>query len=102
MTTNDLALTAQRLVSGGCGILPIDEAPGTAARRFARAGIAASPEQRWAYRELVVTAPGIERYVGGMILDRDGLCQTTSAGRRFVDVLRERGIAVGIVLDESS
>jgi fructose-bisphosphate aldolase class I len=102
MTTNDLAMAAQRLVAGGRGIFPIDEAPALAALRFGRFGIAANPQSRRAYRELVATAPAIERYVGGMILDREGLRQTATDGRRFVDILRERGIAVGISLDEGS
>lgn len=98
MLTNGLATIAQSLVSGGRGIFAVDEPHGSQGQRFARYGITPSAEMRRAYRELVIGAPGIERYVGGMIFAPDTLAQN----RRGGDVARrasERGIAAGIGLD---
>ncbi len=97
--TNDLATVAQALVSGGRGILPVDAPAASWSARFAALGLAPVAENRRAYRELVVTAPGIERYVGGMTLDAEGLRQTDADGRRFVAILRERGIVPGVALE---
>jgi len=75
--TTDLAAAAQALVSGGRGLLSLD----TAAN---------------AYRDLPITAPGIERYVGGMVLDEATIRRSARGGRRVVDVLRDRGILPGV------
>lgn len=97
--TNDLATVAQALVSGGRGILPIDAPAKSSGARFAALGIAPIAENRRAYRELVVGAAGIERYVGGMTFDAEGLRQTDAGGRRFVVLLRERGIVPGVSIE---
>ena len=75
--TTDLAAAAHALVSGGRGLLSLD----TAAN---------------AYRDLPITAPGIERYVGGMVLDEATIRRSARGGRRVVDVLRDRGILPGV------
>ena len=56
-------------------------------------------DTRREYRELLVTAPGSEQYLGGMILFNETLRQSTRDGRKFVDVLREKGIQPGIKVD---
>src|ERR1700730_18418766 len=95
----DLRAAAHDLVCTGGGILAIDESSGTCNARFAKLGIAQSEEQRRAYRELLITAPGIEDFVSGMILYDETIRQRTQAGVPFVDALRDRGIAVGIKVD---
>ncbi|HEV2641084.1 MAG TPA: class I fructose-bisphosphate aldolase [Candidatus Elarobacter sp.] len=75
----DLAAAAHALVSGGRGLLSLD----TAAH---------------AYRELPITAPGIERYVGGMVLDDATIRRSARGGRRIVEVLRDRGILPGVAV----
>ncbi|MDB5029202.1 MAG: fructose-bisphosphate aldolase, partial [Candidatus Eremiobacteraeota bacterium] len=98
-TQTDLRAVARDLVCGGRGILAIDESSGTCNARFAKLGIAQTEEQRRAYRELLITAPGIEDFVSGMILYDETIRQRTQAGVPFVDALRDRGIAVGIKVD---
>ena len=102
MMTNDLAGVAQLLVSGGRGVMVLDESPQSCNARFAKLGIAPTGEQRRAYRELLIGAPGIERYVSGAILDDETIRRSTADGRRFVDVLRARGIVPGIRLEPST
>ncbi len=94
-----LRALAGDLVCTGRGILAIDESSGTCNARFAKLGIAQTEEQRRAYRELLITAPGIGEFVSGMILFDETIRQSTQGGVRFVDALRNRGIAVGIKVD---
>ena len=50
---------AVRMLSEGRGILAADETPGTIGGRFEKLGISSSEETRAAYRELLVTTPGL-------------------------------------------
>jgi fructose-bisphosphate aldolase class I len=98
----DLRAVARDLVCTGGGILAIDESSGTCNARFAKLDIPQTEEQRRAYRELLITAPGIGEFVSGMILYDETIRQSTQLGVRFVDALRARGIAVGIKVDNGT
>jgi len=98
MMTTDLAMRAASLVSGGRGILPLDPARATANAQYALLGIARGEPARRAFRELAITAPGLERYVGGIVLDAEAFRQRAADGRRFVDVLDTRGIVSGVAV----
>ena len=91
--------TAHAMLSGGRGLLAMDESTGTCNKRLMAAGIAATPENRRAWRELLVTAPGLGESIGGAILYDETIRQGTQAGMRFVDVLSRAGIVVGIKVD---
>jgi fructose-bisphosphate aldolase class I len=97
--TSELATVARALVSGGRGILAIDESTKTCNQRFAKLGIAQTGEQRRAYRELLIGAPGIERYVSGMILYDETIRQSSADGQPFAELLRDRGMVPGIKVD---
>ena len=87
------------MVAPGKGILAIDESTGTCKKRFEALGVECSEDARREYRELLVEAPGIELYVSGMILYDETLRQSTKDGRRFVDVLKGKGMIAGIKVD---
>lgn len=55
---------------------------------------------RRAYRELLFTAPGIEKNISGVIMFEETVDQATTEGKNFVTLLRERGIHSGIKLDK--
>lgn len=93
------ALLAQKLVAPGKGILAADESPPTMEARFGESGIACTPEQRRAYRELLFTSPGIERYLSGVILSDEALCQAGSDGTPFAELVAERGMTPGVKVD---
>jgi fructose-bisphosphate aldolase, class I len=42
----------------------------------------------------------LSQYLGGVILFEETLYQSTSDGKRFVDVLKEKGIIAGIKVDK--
>lgn len=94
-----LQQTAKAMVPSGKGILAIDESTGTCKKRFEALGVECTEESRREYRELLVTAPGIEASLGGMILVDETLRQSTKDGRRFTDVLKAKGILAGIKVD---
>ena len=93
---------AAQMVAPGKGILAIDESHRTCKKRFDAVGVEFSEEKRREYRQLLVTAPGIDESLSGMILFDETLRQKTDDGRAFVDVLSERGILPGIKVDTGS
>jgi len=94
-----LAETVARLMASPKGILAIDESIPTCNKRFEKLGIISSEENRRAYRELLVTAPNIEKYISGCILFDETIRQKTIYGKSFVSVLQEKDIDVGIKVD---
>jgi fructose-bisphosphate aldolase class I len=100
MTPEDeLRATAAALVSGGKGILAIDETSPTCTKRFTQAGIASTEETRRAYREMLVTTPGVGEYISAAILFDETIRQKMTNGRPFVDALTAGSIIAGIKVD---
>lgn len=99
MDTQFLAVTAKAMVAPGKGILAIDESHGTCKKRFESLGVECSEATRQEYRGLLVTAPGLEEAISGMILYDETLRQSTPDGRSFVSILNGRGILPGIKVD---
>ena len=99
MPEAELRATAEAMVAVGKGILAIDETSPTCSKRFSQLGIASTEETRRAYREMLVTTPGVSEYVSAAILFDETIRQTTSDGRPFVDALTAEGIIPGIKVD---
>ena len=87
------------MVAPGKGILAIDESHSTCKKRFEALGVECTEETRREYRELLVAAPGLEAAVSGLIMFDETLRQSTRDGRRFVDVLKDKGMLPGIKVD---
>jgi fructose-bisphosphate aldolase class I len=102
MNDSELMDLARALVAPEQGLLAMDESTSTCNRRLAAAGIPATEEMRRAYRELIVTTPGLNGPIRGAILFDETLHQTTSDGRRFVDVLTAANIIPGIKVDRGA
>jgi fructose-bisphosphate aldolase class I len=94
-----LARTAATLVAPGKGILAADGSGGTMACRLAAAGVAATAASRQAYREMLVTAPGLGRGISGVILAAEALPQRLRDGRRFPAALADLGMMTGVTAD---
>ncbi len=94
--------TAAALMAPGRGILAADESSPTIARRLASVGVESSEETRRRYRELLLTAPGIEEAVSGVILFDETIRQRTRQGVPFAEVLAQRGILPGIKVDRGA
>ncbi len=91
--------TIQQLFAGNKGLLAMDESTGTCNKRFAAAGIPQTIEMRRKYRQLIVTAPGLNESIGGAILYDETIRQQTKDGMPIADVLIEAGIIPGIKVD---
>ena len=96
----ELIQTAREIAAAGKGILAADESTGTIGQRFAGINVENTEENRRAFRELLVTAPGIEKYISGVIFFEEQVDQSTKDGINFTQLLRSRGIHVGIKLDK--
>jgi fructose-bisphosphate aldolase class I len=99
MNVPQLEETAQALFASDKGLLAMDESNGTCNKRFAKLGIPETVEARRAYRELIVTTPGLGESIGGAILYDETIRQKTKDGTPFVKVLIEAGITPGIKVD---
>ena len=95
----DLVVTACTMVQPGKGILAADETPGTIGKRFQALGIPSTAQTRSAYRELLITAPGLEEVISGVILQDETFRQTTSSGLPFPHAMTQRGLLAGIKVD---
>ena len=99
MSTDRLQATARAMVADGKGLLAMDESSGTCDRRLAAIGLVPTLEVRRAWRELLVTAPGLGACISGAILFDETLGQASRDGTRFVQLLQDAGILVGIKVD---
>jgi fructose-bisphosphate aldolase class I len=99
MNAQELIDTARALVAGDKGLLAMDESTPTCNKRFAGQGIPQTEEARRAYRELIVTTPGLGESISGAILYDETIRQKTKDGTPFVKVIIDAGIVPGIKVD---
>ena len=85
----------KKVASPGHGILAMDESNATCGKRLDSIGLENTESNRRAYRELLVTTPGLGEYISGAILFEETLYQKTSKGPSMVDVLNKQGIVPG-------
>jgi len=77
----------------------MDESNPTCNKRFARLGILQTEEARRAWRELIVTTPGLGKCISGVILYDETIRQQKKDGTPFVKVITDAGIIPGIKVD---
>ena len=99
MNVQKLIDTARTLVAGDKGLLAMDESNPTCNKRFARLGISQTEEARRAYRELIVTTPGLGECISGAILYDETIRQQKKDGTPFVKAITDAGIIPGIKVD---
>jgi len=100
MPIQELKSTIKDMVVVGKGILAADESVKTAAKRLASINVESTDETRRQYRNLILTAPGIEKYICGVILFEETLSQKTDSGILFPKHLSNIGVVPGIKVDE--
>jgi fructose-bisphosphate aldolase, class I len=99
MNTQVLIDTARTLVASDKGLLAMDESNPTCNKRFARVGIPQTEESRRAYREMIVTTPGLGECISGAILYDETIHQRKKDGTPFLKVITDAGIIPGIKVD---
>ena len=102
MNTEELRNTAHELVAGDKGLLAMDESTPTCNKRFAAAGIPQNEEMRRAYREMIVTTPGLSDCLNGAILFDETIRQKKKDGTLFAKALSDTGIIPGIKVDSGA
>jgi fructose-bisphosphate aldolase, class I len=99
MKSQELKETAKKMVAGDKGLLAMDESNPTCNKRFARLGIPQTEEARRAWRELIVTTPGLGDSISGAILYDETIRQRKKDGILFVKVITDAEIIPGIKVD---
>lgn len=99
MTRSSTVSTAEALVAPGKGILAADESTPTIAKRLAAIGVASTEPVRRAYRELLLTAPGLSEHISGVILYDETLRQRSTDGIPFGELVTGAGMIPGIKVD---
>ena len=102
MNIDELQSVARAVVAQHKGILAADESNPTIKKRFASIQVESTEESRRRYREILFTADGIERQIGGVILFDETLRQRTRDDIPFPQLLADRGIVPGIKVDQDA
>src|SRR3974390_2187982 len=92
-------VAATALVAPGKGVLAADECGAAMSARLASAGCAPTPENRRAYREMLVTAHGLASGISGVVLCAGTLRQRLSDGRLFPAAIAGLGMMTGVRVD---
>ncbi len=96
---SELSRVAKLMVAPGKGILAADESMKTVGKRFASIALENNEDNRRAFREMLLTVPGEDKYISGVILHDETIRQGMSSGKTFVEVLQAAGILPGIKVD---
>jgi len=100
MDQQKLEEIAKSLVAPGKGLLAADESNASCEKRFDAVGVACTEESRREYRELLLTAPGAEDILSGVILFDETFWQSTDHGQVFREYLKNHHVAPGIKVDK--
>jgi fructose-bisphosphate aldolase class I len=99
MNEDKLKSTAKAMLASGKGLLAADESSNTVAKRFEAVGLDNTEENRRAYRQFLLSAPGNEAFLSGVILFDETIRQKDDNGTPLADVLKQKGIIPGIKVD---
>jgi fructose-bisphosphate aldolase class I len=99
MNTQELTDTAKKMVANDKGLLAMDESTPTCNKRFAKLGIPQTKEVRRAYREMIVTTPGLGESISAAILCDETIRQQKKDGTPFAKAVITAGIIPGIKVD---
>jgi fructose-bisphosphate aldolase class I len=97
-----LIATANALVAADKGLLAADESIPTCNKRFARLGIDQTEHFRRAYRDMIITTPGLADSISGVILCDETIRQHLTGGDSFAAALAAAGMVPGIKVDRGA
>jgi len=100
MNLQELERIAHKIVANNRGILAADESTSTIEKRFKSVGVTSSEEARRAYREMLFTTPGAEKFISGVIMYDETIRQKTKAGVPFPELQAKLDIVPGIKVDK--
>jgi len=97
-----LSKTAAAMVAKGKGILAADESSGTCEKRFKSVGVECTEDNRRAYRNLLFSTPGVEKFLSGVILFDETARQKANDGSAIPEYLAKKGVIPGIKVDKGT
>ena len=97
---SSLEMVATALMAPGKGILAADESGGSIKKKFEALGIADTKENRHNFRDVLLTTPGIENYLSGVILFDETARDNVSTGAKVPEYLISKGIIPGVKVDK--
>ena len=97
---SELKQTIKDMVVVGKGILAADESVKTATKRLASINTESTEETRRQYRNIMLSAPQVEKYLCGVIMFEETLNQKSDDGILFPKLLATKGIVPGIKVDQ--
>jgi fructose-bisphosphate aldolase class I len=100
MDTRKLEAIVKQLMAHGKGLLAADESSASCQKRFDSVGVPCTEETRREYRDLLITAPGAEEYMSGVIFYDETFWQSAGSGQIFREYLKNHGVAPGIKVDK--
>ena len=101
MNKAELLDTIRKICAPGKGILAADESTGTIGKRFDSIKLQNTHENRIAYRELLFTAPNLNKHISGVITYEETLFDTMGCcDMRLIQPLLDADIVVGIKVDQ--
>ncbi|NWI60967.1 ALDOC aldolase, partial [Calyptomena viridis] len=97
----ELSDIALRIVAPGKGILAADESVGHMAKRLNQIGVENTEENRRLYRQILFSADSrVKKCIGGVIFFHETMYQKADDGTPFVQMIKDKGIVVGIKVDK--
>lgn len=101
MDINTLKQTVKALLNPTKGILAADESSKTIAKRFEKIGLQSNPDTNLAYRKMLLTTPGVEEFLSGVILYDETIRQSID-DIPVAEYLESKGIVPGIKVDKGA
>ena len=96
---SELNKIALKILSGGKGILAVDESNGTMTKRLDSVNVASTPENRLLFRETLFSSEGMKDFIGGVILYDETINQTSSLKKTIPELISISGVVPGIKVD---
>ena len=102
MNVEALKDIANAMVEPGRGILAADESTPTIKKRFDSINTESTEDNRRAYRQMLFTAPEMEKSISGVIMFEETLFQKSDDGTPFPELLASKGVIPGIKVDKGA
>src|ERR1700691_4321126 len=80
MNLFDLNKVAEAMVATGKGLLAADESAGTIKKRFDAIKVESTEDSRRDYREMLFRSDALSKYISGVILYDETICQKARMG----------------------
>ena len=96
---SELNKIAQKILSGGKGILAADESNATMTKRLEMVNVDSNENNRLHFRETLFSSSSMKKCIGGVILYDETIRQKTSSGKTIPELINSFGSVTGIKVD---